>query len=544
MELIEGLYRRAGVRFYTLFVILLAVSATSVFAQEVRLEATVEFIAGQDIYLSVGSEDGIGASDSLVAFRGNEQLGPLRIVGVTTSRTVATFAGEPFAVTRGDVLTIVVRSGENIVDESIAQQPQDSVAQPGRQSVFEQGTTGRQFPPVEEGIRVSGRLALGMDLTSSTTNGVRSAGEQARNYQIPSANLRARVEELPGGLRVNVDSRFAYRNSESALGINPLNSLRIYQLNIEHDRPGSAFEGRVGRFFNPAETFSGFWDGAGLAYAPDEGFGAGALAGFQPDRADEGFSDELPKYTVFGSFAHRAQEAQYNANLSFHQVFPSDPLLSTHTFLGFSHTFRQKLFRLRNLVQVDQNPENDEWTLTRIQVHGIVPIGDKFSLRARYFLRRPYQIYRAENQIGYERDRISGGFTMRAFTGVVSADVSTNSSDIEGRSYTYTSFVNIPQINLFDLGFSTLVHYWTRGSEADVIYVAPALFRYFGRAYTQLQYQYQQSSFDEFTAANHAVEWSVNFPVGRRLRSSIRLQSRWGDTTSMYRLFTTLWMKI
>jgi|GEM_PF-2241310 len=515
------------------------------FAQETRINALVEFIAGQNIYLNVGLSDGINETDSLMAYRDGEQLGILLIVGVTESRTVTTFAGTPFPVTRGDALSIAILSGVQTDVPVVETPPDTTTTEPARQSVFEGGRTGVQLPPVEGGIRVTGRLSLSMDLNTANTKGLRSLFERERIYRIPVVNLRASIEELPGNLRFNINTRFAHRNNQSRLGISPLNSFRTYQLNLEYATPDSPFEARLGRFFNPAETFSGYWDGLGLFYAPDTGLGAGILGGFQPTRGNEQFTTDFPKYSVFGSYAFRNDDGstRYNANVSFHQVFPESPF-STHSFLGITHTLNAKQFRIRNLLQLDQDPFRDSWTISRFQVHGIIPINTTLSLRGRYILRRPYNILLTEDVFGYKRERLSGGFSVRAFTGTFSADVSANTSEITDRSFTYTGFASIPRLTFWDLGVSTMVHYWRRDDSADVIYIVPSISRPFGRMLAQLQYHYQESNYDVIGSTNHTLEGVLNFPIGNRIRSSVRLQSRWGDFNNTFRVYTTLWTRI
>lgn len=530
-----------------LLLLLTGLIAPPAHGQDVNLEALVELIAGQNIYLNVGQSEGINEADTLIAYRDGEQLGLLRVVGVTETRTVATFVDTPFPVTRGDTLTIVITEGVDIAPP-VAEVPEETAEeQPERQSVFEGGRTGVRLPPVEEGIRVTGRLSLSLDVNSSQTKGLRSAFDRDRLYRIPIVNFRASVEELPGDLRINVNTRYAYRyNDNTRLGISPLNALRVYQLNLEYDTPDSPFEARLGRFFNPAETFSGYWDGLGLSYMPDAGFGAGILGGFQPTRANEQFTADFPKYSVFGSYGYRNDDGstRYNANVSFHQVLPDSPLLSNHTFLGFAHTLNAQQFRIRNLVQIDQDPFSDSWKVSRFQVYGLVPVNKSLSFRARYLVRRPYSILLTSDVFGYKRERLSGGFSVRAFTGTFSADVAVNTSELIERNLTYTGFASIPRTNLFELGVSTSVHYWRRDDGADVLYIAPAISRSFGRTRAQLQYYYQRTNFDVIASSNHTLEGALNFPIGNRIRSSVRLQSRWGDFNNLFRIYTTLWTRI
>lgn len=515
-------------------------------AQEAELTVQVAFIAGQNMYLSAGSEAGLAVDDTLVAFRDARRLGLLQVLGITRSRAVTTFAGPAFAVTRGDTLTLVVASARSLPPPiTTPEAAADTVRRPARVSVFTRGSTLVRLPPVEEGIRVTGRLMLGLDLLTSKTQGQRSSFERTRVYQIPSATLKATVEDLPLALRFNVNGRVAYRSNESRLGINPTRSVRIYQLNLERALPDAPVQVRAGRFFNPAETFSGFWDGVGLAYAPRGGFGAGVLAGVQPRRADEQFSTDLPKYTLFGQYRHRNPTGgtRYEAGASFHQVRPNNGL-RTHTFLGVAQTFWWQRVRLRQLLQLDRDPERDAWTITRFQVQGVLPAGRRVTVRGRYLLRRPYQILRTSQMVGYERTRLSAGFSVRAYQGVLSMDLATNASDRTTRSYTSTAYLTFPNIRMLGVGVSALLNYWSRADGATVLYLAPGVSRTLGRVASRLEYQFQRSTFDPITATRHAVELSLNVPLARRIRAGLLLRTQRGAYATSNRAYASLWIPL
>ena len=88
-------------------------------------------------------------------------------------------------------------------------------------------------------------------------------------------------------------------------------------------------------------------------------------------------------------------------------------------------------------------------------------------------MRKPYNILLTENVIGYQRERLTGGLSVRAFSGTFSADVSVNTSEIVEKSYTYSGFVSIPRFDIWDLGVSVLANYWKRGDGADVLFIVP-----------------------------------------------------------------------
>src|SRR5690606_20935085 len=75
-----------------------------------RVRARVTYIAGSNIYFDAGSEQGIRAQDTLAVFRQADgaRLGAVVVLSVTDARAVATFAGRPFALTRGTALLLAL----------------------------------------------------------------------------------------------------------------------------------------------------------------------------------------------------------------------------------------------------------------------------------------------------------------------------------------------------------------------------------------------------------------------------------------------------
>src|SRR5690606_5813110 len=88
----------------------LAAAAAPVAAQDAapRVRARVTYIAGSNVYVDAGSEQGIRAQDTLAVFREADgaRLGAVVVLSVTDARAVATFAGRPFTLTRGTALLL------------------------------------------------------------------------------------------------------------------------------------------------------------------------------------------------------------------------------------------------------------------------------------------------------------------------------------------------------------------------------------------------------------------------------------------------------
>jgi hypothetical protein len=83
------------------------------FAQQGRLSVVVEYVAGANLYLDAGGDDGIHAADTLQVYGGpsGSHLGDFVVISSSSDRAVVTFADRPFPVTRGDALIVALDSG-------------------------------------------------------------------------------------------------------------------------------------------------------------------------------------------------------------------------------------------------------------------------------------------------------------------------------------------------------------------------------------------------------------------------------------------------
>jgi hypothetical protein len=83
------------------------------FAQQARLSVVVEYVAGANLYLDAGADDGIHAADTLQVYGGpsGSHLGDFVVISSSSDRAVVTFADRPFPVTRGDALIVALDSG-------------------------------------------------------------------------------------------------------------------------------------------------------------------------------------------------------------------------------------------------------------------------------------------------------------------------------------------------------------------------------------------------------------------------------------------------
>ena len=518
------------------------VLCTSAFGQEKRMEVTVQYIAGPNVYLDAGSGDGIAPGDTLRVMREGKASGLWRVISSSRKKTVVTFAGAPFPVTRGARFVIVFTPREEARPESGTRA--GAAAPPVRDqraSILSRtrAPKAKRRRSARRPVRVTGRLFMEMNTLRSTTRyRANTLVSRDRTFLTPTAGLRASISNLPGGFRINVNTRVSQRTSVNST-VGNLRSFRIYQAAIE--RAFEAVRFKAGRFYDPFEYFSGYWDGLLVRFGK-EGFGAGFAAGFEPIRADEQFSSERPKATVFVDYQYRRGAVRYEAETSFHQVRPRNDY-DTHTFFGWSQSFRWNRFRLSQNLQVDRHPATGSWEISRLQLRAAVPLTRHLLATGRYFLRRPYLLTRTGDPFGIRRDQGNVGLMVSFSGGTMGVNVSGNRIRGAAPNYTYSTYLNLTRTGLLGLGVSAAAGYWSRDA-ASTLYVSGGIGRTFGHLRSRLRFASYRSDTGTTRLASHTVTLSLNFPLYQRFFAGIQARTQFGKNLTSTSLYTSLWMRL
>jgi hypothetical protein len=494
--------------------------------QEQVVAVLVQHIAGSNLYLDVGTDKGLSADDTLLVYAEGDgtYLGALVVLSATHERAVVTFAGAPFPVTRGKILRAVFTPAERFVEE-----PEASTA----------AAPGRRTPT--EGLRVSGRLTLDVNTLQTTSGGGQVDQEPIdRYFTTPTARLRATVAHMPGDLTFRTNLRVSTRYSSEGR-VQPTESYRVYEANLEKAFQVIPVRLQLGRFYNRYETYSGYWDGMLMRIGP-EAFGIGGVAGFQPERSNELFSTDVGKYTGFLNLRLRGRAASYSSDLSIHHLRPRSGQ-PNHTFGGWSQRLQVGRFHLRNSIQVDRIGQTDRWEVTQLLARSSIPLGRRMDLRLRYTMHHPQTVLPLLQLLRARRDQGSVGVSFLVGQGSVSLDATANrvqGTEREETSFTYTGAFTFPRTFLLGLGFNSSVNYWTQNG-ASALYVSGGVSRAFGRIFWRASYQRYQTKY-QVTLLTHSGDFALTIPLTRRLYSTLQARIRRGKNLSSNNLYATVWM--
>lgn len=492
-------------------------------AQTTDREVQVVEIAGADVYLGIGGADGVAAGDTLVLHRADGKvLGSVRVVAVTSARALVTFAGDPFPLTRGTTVLIAL-PGSSSTPAGVA-----AAAGPSPPST----------PSLHTGPSVTGRLALDMDASQATTRWLTDSWQHVnRQFATPAAALRLAVSDLPGGFRFTTDLRASYRYTSMNI-IDPAEAVRVYQASLDRTF-GGTLDLRLGRFYNPWETYSGYWDGA-LLHVGAHGLGLGAAAGFEPDLYNQGFSTDYPKYSAFLTYRSSGGPVRYDADLSFHQILPQNGL-PTRTFAGLSQRFGAGRFLANADLQVDRDPTSGSWTLTTFRGRVGVSLARGLNLYMRFDRSGPWVPFDTVAVLGVRRDQAGAGISWWRPSMSLSADA--NAGRLAGGAMTYggSTMISFPHTPFFGLGMMLSGGLWTgdaiQSDQAGVTFT-----REVGMTDVRVSYRFYRSHIATTTIVTHSGDWSFSFPLAPRTFATFGANGQWGANLRGIGLHAGLWM--
>jgi hypothetical protein len=529
-----------------------AASAPSARAQQPTTEAQpadphvtvrVRQVAGSSIYLDIGTRHGLATGDTLEVSRDSLQApaGRLTVTASTETRSVLAFAGEPFAVTRGEALTLhLLREPAEAVPEPaapVAPPPAAPVARPARAAAPSRSAMA-QSRRLAEGPRPHGRIGLDLSADRSTTQvGTVDATSIDRTFATPAFRLDATVPGVMGGFQLRTSMRLAYRYSSEEL-IQPPASARVYAAALEREFTSVPLRIALGRFHSPVESYSGFWDGAFLRYGGRVGLGA--MIGFEPDRWNERPSTNLPKATVFLDGRGSGRGWRWAGDFSAHAVRPNDSL-PEHTFFGASQRLSAGPLHLGHDVQVDRDVDRGGWRVSRLRVNGSLDLGPGVQLRGAFSRRETWVQGATLAFFAPRRDRVDAGLALRGGSGYVALDGS-RGKDAAGEP-TWGATGSFQVGGYSGAGLSGMVARWS-GSFGNTLMAAPAVSLQLNPAWLRFGYRYYRSDYLDRLLESHSVESSLDVPFGSGLRASGRMRVQWGGKLvgqsfdlSLYRIF-------
>jgi hypothetical protein len=502
-----------------LFLAGIVLAPPSAAAQEHGLPATVVQIAGPNLYLDIGSQQGLAAGDTLSVQRAEDGvlLGRFVVIQTTSTRAVVAFAGSPFAVTRGTALLVTPADRRTGGPADREPRGEPAVGPPdlraGRVAISGRPATFR------------GRLALDMNASRSVTHWRSNQIEETgRTFATPALRFNLLGRDLPGDFEIESSVRGQYRHSSPSI-VQPSRSLEIYAMNVANHFGAAPLELRVGRFYNRYTRYAGYTDGA-LLLIGGERLGVGGVVGFLPSRGNQGVSTEVPKYTAFATMSLGRRRVRYATDVSFNWMLPRSTV-PEERFAGWSQRASAGRVRASSDFRVDRRATGG-WLMTQGQVRLGIGLTRWLTLDARVArYESPPNSILSFLSLGGRRDQAGGGFTVFGPSGTAGVDVTVVRLAGLPTSRSYSGSFALAPSALGGTGLSASVGLWHREGSSTV-QAAVGVERMIGAVATRLGYQFYRSS-ATVTQTTHAGEVMLRYPWGARVSSYLRLRLQRGN---------------
>jgi hypothetical protein len=511
-------------------------------AQE-RVQVTVDYVSVEGVYLALGSAQGVAVGDTIQVFSSVDAptpLGALVLISVTRRRSVATPLDTGLGLARGDVLFVRVTTALGTapaVADSTASAP---VLDAGPESIPPATLpAARPRAPIAQRSagqpRVSGRISLDVNARETRTSWTGDlSGETRRRFATPTTRLSLVVAELPGGVTLRTNLRASYRYTELGIGPPPT-SIRAYEVAVVKTFDSTPLEFRLGRFYNPYEAYSAYWDGALIRVGRSRGLGAGVAAGFEPSRYNEGFSSELPKVTGFADFAARGRNWRYDTDVSFHLLRPTD--LADQTFAGWTQRLSLGRVTLSQRLRMDRDVTAETWSIRQLRVRAGITVAGPFRLLGTYGRTRPGSFRPSAFVTGPQREDLSFGVGLMGRSGSMTIDAGRTRWEgaDDGLSFSGNASLRLGSAVALLSG-----RHWKR-ADMKSIGLSPGLSFEVGPLRARTGYRLYRTEGFSGRLSSHAADLQVSGAVAHVFQVTLGGQQQWGTNLVGTRIRLSVW---
>lgn len=504
----------------------------------VRVPASVDYVSADGIYLGVGADAGALRGDTVDVFAdvdAAEPMGSVVFTSVTRRRSVVEALGLAREVRTGETLFVALQV------RAASSAPTTDGAGAATVEAARAASTSPRSAAAGRGVRVSGRLALELDARATRTSWSGGLfGETERRFATPTSRLALVASGLPGGLDVRANLRATYRYDDLPGGP-PSTTVRAYELAAVKRFQAVPLEVMVGRFANPYEGYSAYWDGALVRLGGTRGPGVGVAVGFEPALHDEGFSDALPKVTGFTNLALRGSAWRYDTDVSVHFLRPTRA--ARRGFIGWSQRLSVGSVDISQRVRVEGGVDGRPWDVSDLRLRARWALSEPLGVRATYGRSRATWMAFDPAVLGLlpieapAREELGLGIDLTGGSAWLSLDGDRMARDGAETSLSLAGSLGV-RLRAVDLHLA--VRRWARDA-AETIAVAPGAGWRLGPTEWRVGYRYYRADLDPADDRSHAAEASVAFALARALHVSLSGERIWGPTLRGTRARISLW---
>jgi hypothetical protein len=446
--------------------------------------------------------------------------GAFQVLSVSGSRALVGFLGSPFPVTRGDSLFLVLGAARQVV------------AAPAKR-----GDTVARARPRARGRPSSGSIGVEVNGARTITYGLGADPLRTQHdFASPAVRFRWGGENLASGTGIGLNLTAIHRTGPRSL-FERQTSVRVYEAQVSQDFASGRARLSVGRLLSSFDHASGYWDGAVLRIGRTRGLSAGVAAGFEPERANETFTTDVPKYAAFVNLRTDHRQVRYRSDLAFHRMLPRGVLPHQSSF-DWSQRFDTPLAHLGHDLEVGLEPGTGKWKVSRFQARASVTASRTLEVWAPAVSDHPPVLDTLPAFQPFRRERAGIGISHRSARFFTDLDFSVNAPRDATRGYSAGAALGLSGL----LGKMTVTvsgNYFTFLSTRGVL-ASPSIEYVLAGIRTRLGYQFMLTEGSRYSVLTHGADLMVSRRVSSRVDWLTRLHVLYGTNLRSAGLYTSL----
>ncbi len=316
--------------------------------------------------------------------------------------------------------------------------------------------------------------------------------------------------------------------------------MRAYELSATKHFDAVPVEITVGRFSDPYESYSAYWDGMLLRVGGRTGPGLGVVAGFEPSLYNQGVSTAIPKVTGFVDFSTRGSGWRYDTDASVHLIRPGgrDRL----GYAGWSQKLSLGPLSFNQRLRIDGGLDGRSWSLGEIRLRTSLEVAGPLRVRGTYG-RSKWAGYPPSGLLDLgglqppEREEILGGVDLHGVRARLSVDggLTRQNGFEDGLSLSARGSLRLGGAQLLLSG-----QRWTR-SDARSLGVAPGVSLGAGSTRWRLGYRFYRTEAPYGDLTSHAAQAQADVELSRSLHVTLQGERQWGQSLSGIGLRLGIW---
>ena len=284
----------------------------------------------------------------------------------------------------------------------------------------------------------------------------------------------------------------------------------------------------------------GYWDGLSFLVGSRKR-GIGGSIGFMPDRSNEGFSTQLPRYAVFAHYqTDHHKTIRYRGAIAYNEIQPTTDLLQ-HRYASLEQRIDVEGLSLRQDVQVDYHPESHQWIVSHLRLGGRLSLGPDVDLTGTYTLRQPYRITNISSPFMSRRDQYRVGLSLHRPRFSIGSHYTRRYLNASYQGQTVTGYFNTRPITLLSLSFSGSASRW-ESEFGDALYLNGGIAKNIRSVYVRADYGFYRTTSPNVTSPidMHRITLTTSVPFSRRLYWTLRGSAQQSQFTSAFSVQTSL----